>query len=386
VQGAVKRAWCRGGDVLVVLLGVLLLLVGCESGGDGDNQDTPPAEDVAFVITMAGTTGSYSVVDLPTRDTFNDIDLGGLHSDAIARVFNGQVYVVNRLNQDNIQRIDPQRDYETRAQESVGNGSNPQDIVVVSADKAYVSRLAHDELLIIDPATLEESGTIDLSSLTKNSDTDDAPEAYRMLIHDGLVYLILQHLDNFLPVGIPGEVVVINPATDTIETVIELNGTNPFSDLQYSPDLDRILVSVVGKFAVSASGGGNDGGIVAIDPATRMVDAGFVIDEATIGGDITHFAVVSSTLGFAIVADDAFDTSLVSFNPSTGQRLQTLVEPPSDGFLSHVAINKAGVLYLAVNDEKAPGVRIFDTAQVREITSEPLRVGDLPPVWIVFVE
>ena len=386
--------WLRGRSVLVLMIGALLLLFGCDGSGGGgnDDEDAPPAEDVAFVLTTDFSTGSYSVVDLPTLDTFDDINSGGVHSDAIARVFNGLVYVINRLGQDNVQLIDPQQDYTTIEQESMGNGTNPQDIAVVSADKAYVSRLADDELLIINPATLEEIGTVDLSSLTKNGDGDGVPDPFRMLVHEGLVYLILQHLDfsvGFpLPKVAPGEVVVIDPATDVIAAVIELNGTNPFSDMQYSPDLDRILVSVIGEFATSAPGGGQDGGIVAINPnpATRVVDAGFVIDEATIGGDITNFSVVSATLGFAIVADDAFNTSLVSFNPSTGQRLSTLVEPPSAGFLSHLAINNAGELYLAINDQESPGIRIFDTAPETEMTSEPLRVGELPPSWIVFIE
>ena len=58
--------------------------------------------------------------------------------------FGGRIYVVNRLNADNIQIIDPQQGYTTpaNAQVSVGNGSNPQDIAFVNATKAYVSRLA----------------------------------------------------------------------------------------------------------------------------------------------------------------------------------------------------------------------------------------------------
>ena len=50
--------------------------------------------------------------------------------------------VTNRLNADNIQIIDPQQGYTTpaNAQVSVDNGTNPQDIAFVNANKAYVSR------------------------------------------------------------------------------------------------------------------------------------------------------------------------------------------------------------------------------------------------------
>jgi hypothetical protein len=47
---------------------------------------------------------------------------------------------------------------------------------------------------------------VDLGSLTKPNDLDGLPDMYRMLLHDGLLYVILQHFDqtnNFQPVG-PG--------------------------------------------------------------------------------------------------------------------------------------------------------------------------------------
>jgi hypothetical protein len=255
---------------------------------------------------------------------------------------------------------------------------------VVSPSKAYVSRLGSAELLIVDPMTLAQLGTIDLSDRTKQNDLDGVPELFRMLMHNGLVYLILQHLDftaGFPTKVAPGEIVVIDPATDTDVKVIVLQGENPSTDLQFSPGLNRILVGSLGNFLV------NDGGIEAIDPATNTRDAGFVIDEATIGGDITHFRIVSATKGFAVVTDANFANALVTFNPSTGQKLAT-VFGPLNVFMSHFAINSRNELYLAVTDTTAPtpGVRIFDTVQDMELTTGPLSVGQLPPVYVVFIE
>jgi DNA-binding beta-propeller fold protein YncE len=344
-----------------------------------------PTTNVAFVLTTDFATGSYSVVDLASRNTFNDIVLGGVHSDASARFFNGLVYVINRFGADNIQIIDPQQGFTTIAQESVGNGSNPQDIAVVSSSKAYVSRLASAQLLIVDPITLAQIGTLDLSDLTKPNDLDGVPELFRMLVHNGLVYLLLQHLDfsgGSIPTkAAPGEVVVIDPATDTITAVIALQGTNPNTDLQYSPDLDRILVGSAGDFLVP------DGGIEAIDPATNTVDAGFVIDEAAIGGDITHFEIVSATKGFAIITDATFANLLVTFDPSSGQKLATVVGP-LNVFMPHFAINRRQELYLAVNDvtTPTPGIQIIDTVQDTPLTTEPLSVGQLPPFYVLFIE
>jgi DNA-binding beta-propeller fold protein YncE len=344
------------------------------------NPPTPTSGGVAFVLTAAFPTGSYSAVDLATRNTFNDIDFGAVSDDALARVFGGLVYVVNRTD-GNIQIIDPQQGFTTIAQVSVGD--NPQDIAFVGDNRAYVSRQGSDRLLIVDATTLVTSGTIDLSALTKPEDLDGWPELYRMLVHDGFVYLILQHLD-FSTGGIParvapGEVVVIDPATDEIVRVIELNGTDPFSDLQFSPALNRILVSSIGDFFVA------DGRIEAIDPETNTFDSTFVVEEAALGGDITHFEVVSDTKGFAIVTEPDFSASLVSFNPTTGEVLHTLFGPVKV-FVPHFAINSRNELYLAVADATilTPELVVFDTDQEVELTR--VRSGELPPLFVLFIE
>jgi DNA-binding beta-propeller fold protein YncE len=344
--------------------------------------------NTAFVLTTDFTSGSYSIVDLATRNVTRDIRPGGVHSDAVARAFGGRVYVVNRLDADNIQIIDPQQGYTTpaNAQVSVGNGTNPQDIAFVSATKAYVSRYARTapSLLIINPTTLATLGERDLRSLIKPNDRDGTPEPSFMLVNNGLLYVTLQHLDElaflFPPVA-SGEVAVIDPVTDNIVTVIQLPFANPFPQIRFSPTLRRILVSCVGLFGV------NDGGIVAIDPTTNTVDPGMRITEAALGGDITDFEIVSSTKAFAVVLDSNFESTLVTFNPSTGQRLATVLGPRSIS-IPHIAINSRNELYVAVNDETAttPGLRVFDTVTDRDLIPGPLNVGQLPPNWVLFLE
>ena len=365
-----------------------LILTDAQTGETATSSasDASTLPSVAFVLTTDFSTGSYSVVDLTTRNVTKDIKRGGVHSDAIARVFGGRIYVVNRLGVDSIQIIDPQLAFTTptNGELSVGNGSNPQDIVFVNATKAYVSRLGSPKLAIINPTTLRSTGELDLSRLIKPADTDGSPEPAYMLIRNGLVYLALQHIDfrqSQLPKVANGEVVVIDPSTDSIVTVIALHGKNPLSALHFSPSLNRILLSSVGDFNVL------DGGIEAINPDTNTADAQFVISETTMGGDITEFVIVSRTKGFAIVSDTNFANSLMTFDPSTGQRLNRLVGP-LDVFIPHLAINSRNEVYLAVADARtpSPGLRIFDTVTDREITTTPLNVGQLPPVFTVFIE
>ena len=379
IRRIARREIIHGTAGLVLLVGLLALL-GCDTGGD--STGAVPTTNVAFVITTDFATSSYSVVDLVSRNTFNDIGLLG--SDVgIARFFGGRIYVINRFGADNVQVIDPQQGFATVAQQSVGSGSNPQDIAFIDATKAYVSRLASVELLSLDPTTLTEVGPpVDLSALAKTDDPDGSPEPGRMLVHDGMLYVALQHLDVFFEPVAAGEIAVINPATDEIDRVIPLTRRNPFSTLQFSPALNRILVNTVGRFRAFGHLD-NDGGIEAIDPVTHTVE--LVIDEATMGGDITHFEIVSATRGFAIV-ESGNNVALVSFNPMTGEKLGMLAGP-FDTFVPHFAINSRNELYLTVTEPTAPGLRVFDIAQDPpvELTNGTLNAG-LPPFFVLFLE
>ena len=145
----------------------------------------------------------------------------------------------------------------------------------------------------------------------KAGDLDGVPDMAHLLVRDDRLYVVLRHLDRTAgssPVEL-GEVVVINTNTDEEVTTIVLHGMNPVSELQFSAALNRILVSSIGTSGV------HDGGIEAIDPTTNTVDLDFVIDEATIGGDITHFQIVSATQGFAVVTDATFNNSPGPFRP-----------------------------------------------------------------------
>jgi hypothetical protein len=347
-----------------------------------------PTTNVALVLTTDLATGSYSVVDLASRSVFKDLKIGGIYSDAIARFFQvvdeqfnstrERVYVVNRLGADSIQVLDPQLGFitPTNGTLSVGTGTNPQDIVFVNANKAYVSRLNSPKLLIIDPTMLRSTGELDLSRLVKPTDSNGSPNPGYMLIVNGLVYVALQHQG-----GARGEVVVIDPTTDRIVTVITLNGTNPASEFQFSPTLNRILISSVGNLGVS------DGGIEAINPDTNTVDSQFAVSEMTMGGDITAFVIVSRTKGVAIVSDQNAADSLITFDPSSGQRLNRLVGP-LNVVMAHLAINSRNEVYVAVIDTQlaTSGLRIFDAVTDNEITTAPLNVGQFPPVFILFIE
>ena len=77
---------------------------------------------------------SVSVIDLSAGTPTND--LLDIHADAVVRAFGPDVYVVNRLGQDNVIALDASDTSTPKIQFTTGNGTNPHDIVRVADDRA----------------------------------------------------------------------------------------------------------------------------------------------------------------------------------------------------------------------------------------------------------
>lgn len=333
-----------------------------------------------FATTTDFSTGCASHVSLePPRMTQSCVEL--LSSDPVARWAFGKIYVVNRFGFDNIQILNPAANFATEFQFSVGNGTNPQDIAVISPTKAYVSRLASASVLIVNPANGATLGAISLAAF---ADGDGLPEAHKMLLYGDRVLLSLQRLDNFAPTD-SAFVVAIDATADTLLDAdpalvgtqgILLTGTNPNTDLVLDPTTNRILIGETGSF------GAQDGGVEAIDPLT-LEALGFEATESQLAGDLNDVAVAPNGRAYAVVSDAGFNTLLVRYDRGTGEPVDTLFNP--GGFnIADIEINGRGELWVCDRSFGAPGLRVFDTE-----TDSPdggvIDVG-LPPFDITFDE
>lgn len=368
----------------LLALGAATCIAACGGGGGGgddgndDGGGGPGLERTAVVLTTDFT--SSSLATLPVEDpSAATVDDQTLHSDSVARSFARVVYVLNRFGADNVQALDAANDYRTLWQCSVGNGKNPQDIEKASDDKAYVALYGGGVAVVnLNPSPdcsdfVQQE--IDLSSL---ADGDGIPEAHRMVLVDGTLYVSLQRLENFAPSD-ASVLAVIDTSSDTLTGSIPLSGTNPFGEtkgLPLDPATGKILVATTGEF------GATDGGIERVDPTTGTAE-GYFITEAELGGDINDFTIVSATRGYAVVSDTDFNNSLVRFDPSTGTVQATLAT--GSAYLPDVEYDAStDRIFLASQDFADPGIRIF-AADDAEVTSSPIDTG-LPPFNINFVE
>jgi len=266
------------------------------------------AQTRAFVATTDFAAGALSTVELgPPRTALND--RAAICSDATLRYAFGKLYAIERFGCDAIRVFDAAT-CTFQAQYSVGNGANPNDILVISPTKAYVTRYDNADLWVIDPSTGAFQSRI---SLAPFADRDGLPEMNRMTYHAGRVFVSCQRLDrdNFFSPTDSSLVVVINAATDEIVDAdpavpgvqgILLPRTNPTTEFATTPE---------GNFLLGCTGfyGSTDGGVVRLDPRTFAVTE--EVTEAALGGDINDVCVPPAPLGltraFCVISDASGD-------------------------------------------------------------------------------
>lgn len=337
------------------------------------------AQTRAFVLTTDFSTGALSTVNLDTRAVTQDVE--AVHSDAVARWYDGLLYVVNRFGQDNVQVIDPNT-LATIRQFSTGNGSNPQDICFLSPTRAYLSRYDVSDLLIVNPSTGASLGVIALGAF---ADADGIPEMARMVRVGSRVFVAIQRLDRnggFQPTD-KSLVAVIDATADTVldadpvaagKQAILLAGKNPYTAFAFDREGMRLLIGCAGVY------GELDGGIEYLDAVT-LASGGYAITESALGGDVGDVAWHVAGHSYAIVSDAGSNTLLVSWSAITGQKLATVYAP--GGFsLNDCELNDRGELYVCNSNFLAPGLFVFDVPE-DTLLAGPLDCG-LPPYQVTF--
>ena len=337
------------------------------------------AQSDLLVITTDFSTGSTAFLAADAAEA--EVNLLGIHSDAVGHYHDGRVYIVNRLGQDNILVLDAMDLRTPLTQFSVGNGANPHDIEIVAPDKAYVSRYDAASLLIVNPQDGAELGQIDLSAF---ADADGLPEVSQIVRVGDRLYLSCQRLDRNGGWG-PADVsylIVVDLATDTLVDVdpdaegvqgIALSAANPNSMAVVG---EQIAVGVVVGF------GDRSGGVEIVDTATNR-SLGLAVSEEDLGGDITSMVLVDQNRGYAVVADENFANSVRPFELSSGT-VGAPLENISGGFIPSLGVDGDRLIVAdrgSFADPASAGLKFYDAA-TGAFLSGPIDTG-LPPQTIV---
>ncbi len=307
-----------------------------------------------------------------------------IYSDAIVRSPENSpyFYVVNRLGADNIQ-WGQRNKKQVLGQFSVGRGTNPQDIAVVSSKVAYVSRLESKILLKLNPTTGETLKEIDLfesadSKTLESTDPDGFPEMTWMKLLNNQLLILMQRLNSeegFKPSN-KSQLAVLDLATDRVLQIITLKGTNPVTELKILEG--ELSVGEAGKLGVL------DGGVELFD--SNLKSLGWVTDEQKLGGDIIDCALLSKTVGVAIIAKNIYgmkpETQLVAFRRSDGKVISILRDPGNYSLHQILMDEDRSFFYLSDRDPKKPGIWVYDIKTLQPVFNTYYEVG-LPPYHMV---
>lgn len=342
------------------------------------------ATHLAVFTTTDYTSGSLASLSLtgtmspaPTSGTTG---ITTVHSDATLVTYSHYVFVINRYGADNIQVLDAANNMSLVKQYSTGNGSNPQDMVVTSLTKAYISLYGTDNVLIVNPLTGEQTGTISLAAF---ADSDGNPEMGDMLLVGTKLFVAVQRLVSWVPDG-PGQLAVIDTSTDMLIDTdsstsgtqgVTLAGQDPVA-MTYDEGTGKILVSCAEVYSTTTYLKGID----SVNPSTYA--AVQLIDKSTLGGSPSSIVTVSSTLGYVVISDSSYVNTVVPFNPTDGT-VSTKVYT-GGGYVPNIAIDPTyGWLLVADQSYTAPGIYIID-ANTGSLIASAISTG-LPPFGIAFV-
>jgi len=248
------------------------------------------------------------------------------------------------------------------------NPANPQDIILLAPDRAYVSRFEppYNVILVVNPQTGAFLGNIDLSPLA-----DQLPRPTRMLRWDGLVLVLLQDFSTGWPATFSnGKIAVIDPGSDTVANVIALALVNP-SGLALIPERNRLAVSAAGDWSDPDL---TPAGVELVDLASQT-SLGVVMTGAAVNGRITDVAgigqgraaLISYRADFS--ANDVFALELDSAQLSPA--LYTTAYAPD--------LEACGTAALLVADATNSQVVALDLDDLQVMATLPL---DTPPVAV----
>lgn len=389
---------------MIVFYVLSLVMAGCGSINDAtgpasadvdvsSNHQTRPSDStipIGNLAVVAAANWTDPIGSLATIDTSNNylareklISTDG--SDIVVRSFYNVIYIISRFGTDTIQVIDP-KSFGVIADYSVGGGSNPQDIWVVSNEKAYITRLNPendnsntDDIIIVRPFTGEVIGSIDLTSYT-TGDGERYARTTQMIVVGGYLFVCMADLPFNLanPADTNAKIAVIDITDDEIVDVIELSGRNA-ADITYSPATNLIYVSLSGVYEnFTTDVNDHFGGIETVDPDT-LISSGIVIDDKDLGGYPTEVHLLSSGLGMVI----AEGKKITSFNPTTFNVLNENFYLSPGSFLPDFSIDQSGNILVTERSPDSSGIVVLNGDGV--VVSGPIGVGAMP-ASITFVD
>jgi hypothetical protein len=276
-----------------------------------------------------------------------------------------------------------------------GVKTNPHDVVILAAAKAYVTRydqnlaatdatLAGNDIAIINPTTGAQTGRIVLDAYASTvAGATILARPDRALIAGGQVVVSLNEASaDFATFG-EGRVVVIDPSTDQVVSSVALTGLSNCEGLSYVESSKTLLVPCGGSYGgpISQSGiavvdlGASPPTLTRAIPATafdgRPLGPFWVLALAPAAGGTRAFAVTNDP-------NDVDPDALFAFDYVAGTATSFAT---SDPYKLGQAAGASGLLLVPFSTAATPQIKLYDVSATPQattsFTSDP--VTNLPP-------
>lgn len=311
---------------------MLILLVACPSG-DADDSTPPVLDGARAIVTTTDYTDTLlASVDLNTLEVTDGL-LAIASGDVVVEVLEGDLYVIDRSG-GTLQRFDD-GDLTGGPDLEFAVPDNPQRPLLCGG-KLFVPRYDASAVGVFDARTGVEVGSIDVTAYAEPGGDGRAEPASVLPIDANTIAVALERYDfSTLVPGPDGRIVEIDCDTETV-TAEHVVGPNPVPSAD--PSSDGWLVLEGRYFAA-------DGLLRRFDRSDGY-DPEPLLDEATLGGDITGFGATDEGLVYGVwhygedperfevrcldggVADDDLAHNVWSFRPAPSGEVWAFVLPP----------------------------------------------------------
>ncbi len=342
----------------------------------------PPAhgEGGKLILTTSDyISGNTAVFDTGAK-TLSD-NLLGHFQDAYVRTNGRDVYIIEGGDNSSIMKVDPEHPEVPLWQYSVGAGSNPHDLVFVSAAgyrKGYVLRYNKAALWVVNMDAAKTAdfklGEIDLSAW---SDDDGAPEMHLGYYYGGYVWVVCQRYS--LSTFSAGTAVLlkIDPATDT---VIDLDPETPGVQGRDLIKKNPVAGSLAGGrlYLAGTTYGVSDEGVWSVDLDDPSLTQRVVLSESALGGTVAGVYVPNVAWGVVTAYDASWNAVPQTFDPLTGTLLGTLPVPDAGGGM----VMAEGLLHIGSRHYENPALYAVDPV-TNTVTAGPFPTS-LPPLTLAW--
>ncbi|MBN1294611.1 MAG: hypothetical protein JXB48_22420 [Candidatus Latescibacteria bacterium] len=367
---------------LVLLCIMVLNVTGCSD--DDDNNPVGPGNTggkIAVITTSGDDEYNISVINIETGEAYNDLfPLNGT-SDVLQ--YGDDVYIVDKSG-DRIIKFDPYG-RSIKGEMSTGAGTAPNTIVFVSATKAYVPTSDVPYITIINPTTMEVTGTIDISAM---ADDDGDPDQFHAAIKGNRLYVALRRSSG-RSLSDHSSLAVIDITTDTVVKELKLQTNGISGSNKYSigglVQGDYSIKGNIYPYVIGSITDATDGAIELIDEESLTTQA--LYSETDIGGNLTLWVFDTNTTGWAIAG--LSDTNggegwgLIRFNLIAGT-FDKVSDFQGTVLTRAIDFTDDGLVLAGRADENNPGVFIYDSKNdYKPVFDNAIDVGLLP--WRILV-